>query len=194
MSLSPELRSKITELETILNSLLWKQHFSIENKASRNWKKHFTDYEALQVFDTHTKELLVAIDTILKAANGMHNDHWRSLYAATVPSNWLMVFLDEREPYVRIFNKEELNPDNYNTWDTDSQTWVEMKGIRVQLNDLIHATKKVLSEIQETYVNEYVDPEETDEIMSPSQTHTTDGPIHHDVSMESLLFRLQTLT
>ena len=123
----------------------------------------------------------------------MHNDHWRSLYAATVPSNWLMVFLDEREPYVRIFINEELNPDNYNTWDTDSQTWVEMKGIRVQLNDLIHATKTVLSEIQETYVNEYVDPEETDEIMSPSQTHTTDGPINHDVSMKSLLFRLQTL-
>ena len=136
----------------------------------------------------------MAIDTILKAANGMHNDRWRSLYAATVPSKWLMVFLDEREPYVRIYHNRELNPDNYKTWDIDSQTWVEMKGIRVQLNDLIHETKTVLSAIQDIYFNEYVDPEETDEIMSPSQPHTTDGPINHDVSMESLLFRLQTLT
>ena len=124
----------------------------------------------------------------------MHNSDWEWLWAAAVPSNWLMVFLDAREPYVRLFKKEELNVDNYKTWDVDRQTWVEMKGIRVQLHDLIHETKTVLSDIQELRVNEYVDPDEAEEIIRRSQTHTTGRAAYHDVLMKSLLFRLHTLS
>jgi len=163
MSLSEGLRSKITELETIMNSGLWKEHFSIESKASENWKRHFGDYQALQLFDANTKQLLAAITRILSVHKGMHNSEWQWLWDATVENKWLIVFLDEREPYFRLFrlfNDDKMNPDDYKTWDVDRKTWVEKKGIRVQLADLIHETKAVLAEIQELYRTEYVHPEE----------------------------------
>ena len=126
----------------------------------RGFGRLFADYKALQLFDTRTKQLLAAIKTILSAEKGMHSSDWEWLWDATVENKWLIVFLDEREPYIRILNGDKMNPDDYKTWDVDRKIWVEKKGIRVQLDELIHETKRVLSEIQELRRTEYVHPEE----------------------------------
>ena len=139
-----------------MKSPLWKQHFSIEQKASDNWKMHFWNYEDLQLFDEKTKQVLQAITRILSAQEGMYDSNWDWLHAAMVEHEWLFMFLDGRESHVAVFKNGQRNPDNYRTWDEDGQTWVEMKGIRVQLNDLIHDTKKVLREINELRWTEYV--------------------------------------
>ena len=129
-----------------MTSPLWKQHFSVENQTSGNWKKHFRNEKELVQFDTNTKELLQAMKGILNAEK---NTSWHCLWNATLSFNWLMAFLDTLEPYVTVFNADGLNADDYKTWDDATQTWVEVTGIRGQLNDLIHETRGVLGKINE---------------------------------------------